>query len=342
MRRVQQPLQPQAAATADVLERITDALGLAHPPHAIAHRIVHGGDATGPRVLDTVEMARLDALAALAPLHQPPALDLARTAARLWPDAMQYGVFDTTWHAGLPASSRRLPVPASWDALGVRRHGFHGLAFASAMRILVRLQPGSAQGRVVIAHLGGGSSLCAVKAGRSIDTTMSMTPLDGLPMATRSGSLDPGALLFMMRREGLDADGLERMLYRESGLRGISGVSGDVRELLVASTTHPGAALALEIYALRIAQGVAAMAATLGGIDDLVFTGGVGFHAGAIRAAVATRLAWLGIGLDPVREEEALLSLPDSAVRAWRIDVDEEREIAIACQAPETGPGAWA
>jgi acetate kinase len=316
MRRAQLPLPPGPKSMQDVPARIAEALGLAEAPHAVAHRIVHGGDAKAARILAAAETARLAALAALAPLHQRPALELVQAAARAWPSARQYGAFDTVWHAQLPATSRRLPVPASWDRLGVRRYGFHGLAFASAMRLLARQSPDCTQGRVVLAHLGGGSSVCAVNAGRSVDTSMTLTPLDGLPMATRSGSLDPGAVLFLMREHGLAAEDIEHTLYFESGLRGLSGLSGDVRELLAAAG-NPQAALALEIYVLRVAQGVAAMAVTMGGIDHLVFTGGVGFHAAAIREAVVERLACLG------------------TVRTWWLEIDEEREIAIACEAPK-------
>jgi acetate kinase len=327
-RRIQQPITSGEDPLA-LLSRIVEALSLEHMPGAIAHRIVHGGDATGARLLDEAEMSRLEQLAPLAPLHQSPALDLVRAAARKWPGAKQYGAYDTSWHAGLPARSRRLPVPATWDALGVRRYGFHGLAFASAMRILEALAPERASEKVVIAHLGGGASLCAVHAGRSVDTTMSMTPLDGLPMATRAGSLDPGAMLFLMRT-GLGVDEIERALYRESGLRGISQQTGNVADLL-AAPADPDAALALEVFAMRIAQGVAAMAVALGGIDDLVFTGGVGFHVSAVRTAVVAQLACLGIAIDPTREAETRISPRGASVCVWRLEIDEQREIALAC-----------
>ena len=305
-------------------------LGFEAPPGKIGHRIVHGGDAVGGRRLTADELARLRHLAGLAPLHQPPALELVASAATLWPGVTQYGVFDTAWHSGLPANSRRLPVPQSWEQLGIRRYGFHGLAFASAMRALDSTSHDCARGRVVLAHLGGGASLCAVLHGRSIDTTMAMTPLEGLPMATRSGSLDPGALLFLLRDGRYTVDSLEQALYRECGLLGLSGVSGDVRDLLASGA--PAASLALDVFALRVAQGIAAMATHMEGMDDLVFTGGIGSHAADVRARIVEYLAWLGIALDDSanRNNATQLSAANSSVRVWRFLVDEELEIAAA------------
>lgn len=314
-----------------LLAQATDALGLVDAPTWVGHRIVHGGDAEAARILDAGEIDRLQTLASLAPLHQPPALALVEGATKLWPHAIQCGVYDTTWHATLPANTRRLPVPQHWDALGVRRYGFHGLAFASAMRLLSHLEGEITRGRVVLAHLGGGASLCAMQDGRSIDTTMAMTPLDGVPMATRSGSLDPGALLFLLRQEGFTVDALEQMLYRECGMRGISGLSGDTRELLASNS--PSATLALDMFALRVAQGIAAMATRLGGIDDLVFSGGIGANAASVRGAIVKYLAWLGMQLDDHANDRRAtrLDAPASRIRIWRVEVDEEGEIASAC-----------
>jgi acetate kinase len=234
--------------------------------------------------------------------------------------------------------------------LGVKRYGFHGLAFASGMRLMDQASPGTSAGRVVLAHLGGGSSLCAVRAGQSIDTTMAMTPLDGLPMASRSGSLDPGALLFLLRRGGLDVDALEQALYHDCGMRGISGLSGDVRELLRAHTLE--ARLALEQFMLRVAQGIAALAVSLGGLDDLGFSGGIGANSAAVRTGIVAHLDWLGLRLDATANARNAVSigLPESRSRLWCIHVDEESEIARAClagiaglshsiDAGQTGPG---
>lgn len=314
-----------------LLAQATDALGCVAAPAWVGHRIVHGGDAESARILDATEIDRLQALASLAPLHQPPALALVEGASKLWPHAIQYGVYDTAWHATLPANTRRLPVPQTWDALGVRRYGFHGLAFASAMRLLANMDDGIGRGRVVLAHLGGGASLCAVHDGRSLDTTMTMTPLDGIPMATRSGSLDPGAVLFLLRQDGFTVDSLEQALYRECGMRGISGLSGDMRELLASNSS--AATLALDLFALRVAQGIAAMATRLGGIDDLVFSGGIGANVASARGAIVEYLAWLDIHLDDDANHRGALRLDAAAsrIRVWRVEVDEEGEIATAC-----------
>lgn len=314
-----------------LLGQATDALGLVDAPIWVGHRIVHGGDAEAARVLDAGEIGRLQSLASLAPMHQPPALALVESATKLWPLAAQCGVYDTTWHATLPANTRRLPVPQHWDALGVRRYGFHGLAFASAMRLISQQEGEIARGRVVLAHLGGGASLCAAQDGRSIDTTMAMTPLDGVSMATRSGSLDPGALLFLLRQEGSTVDAIEQTLYRECGMRGVSGLSGDARELLASNS--PSATLALDMFALRTAQGIAAMATRLGGIDDLVFSGGIGANAASVRGAIVKYLAWLDMRLDDDANDRRAtrLDAPASRIRIWRVEVDEEAEIASAC-----------
>ena len=330
-RRIELALDESADDPGTLLAQATDALGFVAAPAWIGHRIVHGGDAEAARIIDGGEIDRLHALASLAPMHQPPALALVESAARLWPHAVQCGAYDTSWHATLPANTRRLPVPRHWDALGVRRYGFHGLAFASAMRSLASQGDGIARGRVVLAHLGGGASLCAVQDGRSVDTTMTMTPLDGVPMATRSGSLDPGVVLFLLRQEGSTLDSLEQALYHECGMRGISGQSGDMRELLASDS--PSAALARDVFALRVAQGIAAMATRLGGIDDLAFSGGIGANAAEVRSAIVEYLAWLGMQLDEDANHRGAMRLdaPASPVRLWRVEVDEEGEIAAAC-----------
>lgn len=314
-----------------LLAQATEALEFVVAPALIGHRIVHGGDAGTARILDADEINRLQALSGLAPMHQPPALALVAGARKLWPHAIQCGAYDTAWHASLPANTRRLPVPQRWDALGVRRYGFHGLAFASVMRSLANQCDGIARGRVVLAHLGGGVSLCAVQDGCSIDTTMTMTPLDGMPMATRSGSLDPGVALFLLRQEGFTLDSLEQVLYHECGMRGISGQSGDMRELLASDS--PAAALARDVFALRVAQGIAAMATRLDGIDDLAFSGGIGANAAEVRSAIVKYLAWLGMQLDDDANHRQAnrLDAPSSSIRIWRVEVDEESELASAC-----------
>ena len=330
-RRIELALDESAGDPRTLLAQATDALGFVAAPAWIGHRIVHGGDAEAARILNADEIDRLQALSSLAPMHQPAALALVENAKKLWPHALQCGAYDTCWHAILPANTRRLPVPRHWDALGVRRYGFHGLAFASVMRSLASQGDGIARGRVVLAHLGGGASLCAVQDGRSVDTTMAMTPLDGVPLATRSGSLDPGVVLFLLRQEGFTLGALEQALYHECGMRGISGQSGDMRELLASDS--PAAALARDVFALRVAQGIAAMATRLCGIDDLVFSGGIGANAAEVRSAIVEYLAWIDIRLDEDANHRGAMRLdaPASPVRLWRVEVDEEGEIAAAC-----------
>ena len=298
-------------------------------PAIVAHRIVHGGDRAGPVVLSPATLHDLAALAPLAPIHQGPALALARAAMAKWPEASHVAVFDTAWHRTLEPFAATLPLSAEIRARGVRRYGFHGIAFQSALAQLRRAQPDADEGRVVLAHLGGGSSLCAVTRGRSIDTTMGMTPLDGLPMATRSGSLDPGVVLYMQRTLGMTPDAVEDELSLRSGLLGISDVSGDMQTLL--RSDRDSARLAVNVFVLRVAQGIAAMAATLGG-DDIVFSGGIGSHADPVREAIAARLRWIGVELDPAANARAAprIDSPTSTVRVWVVVIDEERELASA------------
>ena len=295
-------------------------------PDVVVHRIVHGGDLRGAHELNEDLLAKLDALAPFAPLHQPIALAFARTARMRWPQTRQGVAFDTDFHASLAPWSRRLPIPAEWDAMGVRRYGFHGLAFASALREVTAHDPSILKGRAVLAHLGGGCSICAVKNGRSHDTTMALTPLGGIPGPTRSGDLDPGTLLYLLRKEGLGADAVEDRLYHAAGLAGIAG-HGDMRVLL----TDPGsrAQLAVELFTVRIAQSIAAMATGIAGLDHLVFSGGIGHRAPMLRAGIIAHLEWLGLALDTDHNGAGALRIDQGAGPAiWNVDVDEERELA--------------
>lgn len=297
-------------------------------PDRIVHRIVHGGDRSSPLELTATVLDELDALSSLAPLHQPPALALARAAMQRWPGARHYGAFDTSWHLSMPEQHRMLPLPFSLYAQGVKRYGFHGLAFQSAMRQLVQLAPELANERIVLAHLGGGSSLCAVRNGRCVNTTMGMTPLGGIAMSTRPGSLDPGVILHLQRNLGIPPADLDRMLWKESGLKGLSGESGDMRVLLASPSER--ARRAIEVYVAGVAQGIAAMAASIGGIDILTFSGGVGMHAPVIRASVVDALGWLGLGIetDLNQRSSAELSRENARVRTLMLPVDEEFEMA--------------
>jgi acetate kinase len=295
-------------------------------PDVIVHRIVHGGDRVHGLEIDAGLLSELDALAPLAPLHQPAALAFVRAACARWPQARHGAAFDTSFHADLPPWSRRLPIPADWAALGVRRYGFHGLAFASALRRVAEHAPEILHARAVFAHLGGGCSVCAVRNGASRDTTMALTPLGGIPGPTRSGDLDPGAVFHLLRRSGLDADALERRLSHDGGLAGIAG-HGDMRRLL--SDHQPSARLAIEQFEVRVAQAIAAMGVAAGGLDHLVFSGGIAHRAPALRQRIIARLDWLGLSLDEARNEAGELRIhADTGPSVWNVPIDEELELA--------------
>lgn len=290
------------------------------PADAVGHRVVHGGDRFREPVLvdDDVERA-IEALVPLAPLHNAPALRALRDARAALPDVPHVAVFDTAFHATIPEEAAVYAVPAAW---GIRRYGFHGIALQwVAERVAGR--------RLVVCHLGGGSSVTAVLDGRSVDTSMGFTPLEGVPMTTRSGSVDPGALLYVFRERGLTADELDRALNAESGLAALSGTSGDMREVLRAGEAG---ALASRVYAYRVAAAVAGMAAALGGLDALVFSAGIGERSPAVRAAVCDRLAFLGVRLDQDAnlraEPDAELSAAGSHVAVWVVAAREELVIA--------------
>jgi acetate kinase len=273
------------------------------PIDASGHRIVHGGtDFGAPIVLDDAVINRLQALTPLAPLHQPAALQAASLTMEALPGVPAVGCFDTAFHATMPDAATTYAVPIAWRTKwGIRRFGFHGLSHQwASRRALQILDLPTAGSKVVTCHLGAGSSVCAVADGRSVDTTMGFTPLEGLVMATRSGSVDPGAVLWMIRTAGIDPAEVEEALNRRSGLAALSGTDGDMRS--VEAAAHAGderAVLALEVWAHRLRQAVASMAASLGGIDALVFTGGVGEHQPRLRAVVADGLSFLGVTVGP-------------------------------------------
>jgi len=283
-------------------------------PAAVGHRIVHGGEFHDSVRITPAVRARIAALAELAPLHNPPGLQALAAAEALLPDVPHVATFDTAFHASLPQEVRTYPLPDAWTrAWGLRRYGFHGLSHAYAAARAAAMLARPAEGlRLVTCHLGHGCSAAAVLGGRCIDTTMGFTPLDGLMMATRSGAVDPGLLLHVQIRHGLSAAEVERALYHEAGLLGVSGVSADMREVLAAAGAgHERARLALDVYAHRVRQAIGALAATLGGLDALVFTGGVGENAAAVRAASCGRLQFLGLELD---EDANARARPDADV----------------------------
>jgi acetate kinase len=276
-------------------------------------------------LLDGSVLHRLEALVPLAPLHQPHSLAAIRAVAALRPDLPQIGCFDTAFHHDMPAPARHFALPRAVAAEGVRRYGFHGLSYEYIAGELRRIAPQLR--RVVVAHLGNGASLCALEAGRSIDTTMSFTPLDGLVMGTRCGALDPGVVLYLLR-QGRAVGEVEELLTHHSGLLGVSGVSSDMRRLLASAANE--AREAIELFVFRAAREVAALAASLAGLDGIVFTAGIGEHAPQVRAMIAERLAWLGLEFDHAANErgDRRISTPDSRVAALVIPTDEELMIA--------------
>lgn len=313
------------------------------PLRAVGHRVVHGGpDYAAPVRVDASLLAALERFVPLAPLHQPNNLAPIRELLRRRPELPQIACFDTAFHRGHPALADRFAIPEALYAEGIRRYGFHGLSYEYIAHRLAELDPELAAGRVIVAHLGSGCSMCAMRAGRSIESTMGFTALDGLPMGTRPGQLDAGVVLHLMRAKAMDAAALEHFLYHECGLKGLSGLSNDVRVLLASS--EPGAVLALEFFVYKIAQMTGWLAAALEGLDGFVFTAGIGENAATLREAVAHRLAWLGLQLDPRANagHGPLISTSDSRVRVWVIPTDEELMIARHTLALLRGPGMGA
>ena len=302
---------------------------LGSAPRAIGHRVVHGGpDFDAPILVDDAVLERLERLVPLAPLHQPNNLAPIREIRARRPEMPQVACFDTAFHRGHPEVADRFAIADSWYQEGVRRYGFHGLSYAYIADRLREVDPALAQGRVVVCHLGSGASLCAIHAGRSLDSTMGFTAVDGLPMGTRTGQLDPGVVLYLLQAKGFDAARIERFLYHDGGLKGLSGVSNDVRDLL--ASAEPGAVLALDYFVYRIVREAGALAAAMEGIDGIVFTAGIGEHSPDIRRRVIERLGWLGVELDPGANARhgPLISTAASRLKAYVVPTDEERMIA--------------
>lgn len=297
---------------------------------AIGHRVVHGGtDFAAPRRVDEALLAALETLCPLAPLHQPHNLAAIRAIAALRPDLPQVACFDTAFHHDRPELATRLAIPRELHAQGIRRYGFHGLSYEYIARRLAEIDPETAKGRVIAAHLGNGASLCAMRGGRSVDTTMGFTALDGLMMGTRCGSIDPGVVLHLQTQMGMSAAEVEQMLYRKSGLLGVSGVSSDMRAL--SESASPDAEEAVALFVWRAAREAGALIACIEGLDGLVFTAGIGENHAAVRARICARLAWAGIEIDAdanARNAERI-STPGSRVAVYVIPTDEERMIAL-------------
>ncbi|MFN4283136.1 MAG: acetate/propionate family kinase [Alphaproteobacteria bacterium] len=296
---------------------------------AVGHRVVHGGDAfDGPVRIDDRSLRAIDALTTLAPLHQPQSLRLIRAIRRLHPEILQTASFDTAFHRTNDETVRRFAIPRALHDRGIKRYGFHGLSYKFIAGELARRRPDAARGKLVIAHLGSGASLCALDAGASRDTSMGFSTLDGIPMATRCGALDPGVVLHLLGAGGYALTEVEDILYHRSGLLGVSSISSDSRELLQSSL--PAAREAVALFAFRIAGEIARLATSIGGVESLVFTAGIGEHQAPVRAAVARHLAWLGLALDAEanRANAELISASSSRVAAFVIPTDEEQVIA--------------
>jgi acetate kinase len=315
------------AALGKVVEFLRAEIGTL--PIAVGHRVVHGGpDYSVPILIDEAVVERLEAFAPLAPLHQPNNLGPIRTLLQRQPQISQVACFDTAFHRGHPEIADRYALPDEFYQEGVRRYGFHGLSYEYIASQLPKIAPDIANGRVVVAHLGSGASMCGIHAGKSVESTMGFTALDGLPMGTRPGQLDAGIVLYLLTEKGMTAKEIERLFYQDSGLKGLSGISNDVRDLLASS--DPRAKFALDYFVYRISLFTGMLAAAMCGIDGFVFTAGVGENAPNIREAVAKRLAWIGLELDPTANAkgEGRISAPGSRIACYVIPTDEELMIA--------------
>jgi acetate kinase len=298
-------------------------------PTAIGHRVVHGGPNFGtPVQITEAVLGELERLAPLAPLHQPSNLAPIWAIWRKHPEIMQVACFDTAFHSGHPDIADRYAVPEGLYVEGVRRYGFHGLSYEYVLMRLRAIAPEAAKGRAILAHLGSGASMCAVVNGLSVESTMGFTALDGLPMGTRPGQLDPGIVLYLMSNKHMCAAEIEHLLYRECGLKGLSGISSDVRDLL--ASTSPQAKLAIEYFVYKVALNAAMLAGAMGGLDSLVFCGGIGEKAPTIRKMIAERLSWLGVEIEPAANNDCAVEISGSGapVCCYVIPTDEESMIA--------------
>ncbi|MCC8364628.1 acetate/propionate family kinase [Lysobacter sp. A6] len=299
------------------------------PLLAVGHRVVHGGmEFAAPVRIDANVLARLEAFIPLAPLHQPHNLAAIRSLLAARPDLPQVACFDTAFHRSIPEIAQMFALPHALHVEGVRRFGFHGLSYEYIASRLPLFDPVAAAGRTVVLHLGNGASMCAMHAGRSVASTMGFTAVDGLPMGTRCGSIDPGVILYLMDERGMDARAIEKMIYNESGLLGVSGVSSDMRTLL--ASAEPGAKRAVDLYVYRIGRELGSLTAALGGLDAIVFTGGIGENSAVIRERVCRNAGWLGVDLDPEANDAGgpCISAAGSRARVWTVPTDEERMIA--------------
>jgi acetate kinase len=298
-------------------------------PLAVGHRVVHGGpDYARPVLVDHGVIARLERFVSLAPLHQPYNLAPIRSLLNNRPTLPQVACFDTAFHRDHDAVADHYAIPQQLHAEGIRRYGFHGMSYEYIAKTLPQVAPEIASGRVIVAHLGSGASMCALKDGRSVESTMGFTALDGLAMGTRPGQIDPGVLLYLMSEKGMSATDVQNFLYRDCGLKGLSGVSNDMREL--ESSRDPRASFAIDYFVYRVGLNAGMLAAALQGIDAFVFTAGIGENSASLRARIAEKLGWLGIALDPAENTKHALrvSRPDSRIPVYVLPTDEELMIA--------------
>jgi acetate kinase len=312
----------------------------------VSHRVVHGGFAYfEPVLIDDKVLSDLCELVPLAPLHQPHNIAAIRAVARTAPNVPQIACFDTAFHHSQPAIAQEFALPGEYWAKGVRRYGFHGLSYEYIVSVLPEVAPDCVEGKLVVAHLGNGASMCAIDKGRSIATTMGFTTVDGLPMGTRAGSLDPGVILYLLEHEGMDAQAIERLIYDRSGLLGVSGISSDMRTLLASSS--PSAKEAIDLFVYRIGRELGSLVAALSGLDAIIFTAGIGEHAAEIRARVCHGAHWLGIELDEDAnaKDGPRISIAKSKVSAWVVPTDENLMIArhtrqlLDCRAAQRSHG---
>jgi len=295
----------------------------------VGHRVVHGGQTySRPVLIDQRVIADLTQLVPLAPLHQPHQIAAIRAISAVAPGVRQVACFDTAFHCSQPPLAQQFALPRELTVSGIRRYGFHGLSYEYIVSTLPQIAPDCAGGKLVVAHLGNGASMCAIADGRSIASTMGLTPLDGLPMGSRSGTLDPGVVLYLMQHRGMDAEALQELLYQRSGLLGVSGLSSDMRTLLASDL--PAAKQAIDLQVYRIGRELGSLVAALGGLDALVFTGGIGEHAEQIRARVCRDAGWIGIRLDEAANAAGgpRISPPQSVPSAWMIPTDENLMVA--------------
>jgi len=316
-------------AIGHIVEWLRSSYGHQHRLGAVGHRVVHGGmDFAAPVRVDGEVVTRLEKLIPLAPLHQPHNLAPIRALLQQAPGLPQVACFDTAMHRSNPPLAQMFALPKALSEAGVRRYGFHGLSYEYIASVLPRFDERAARGKTVVLHLGNGASMCALDAGRSVASTMGFTAVDGLPMGTRCGALDPGVILYLMDEHGMDARAVEKLIYSQSGLLGVSGLSSDMRELL--ASDQPQARVAVDLFIYRIGRELGSLAAALGGLDAIVFTAGIGERAAVVRERVCAQAGWLGVTLDPDANAQGgpRISTPDSRTAAWVIPTNEELMIA--------------